>query len=162
MRWIMVRLLLMAALISGCGREAGVLKDLCLRGTNQDPDACSIMIEDIEENRKLLDGMQLDIRGFLVFGYHFMALYPTKDHAILDLTRSAVRVRTPHDQALREELIGYNNMAVRIIGTFVNDGRAGIPEWAGSIRIQRIGPVPAILEREVVPLVEYDDLPEPY
>lgn len=148
--------ILLVSLLVGCEKHSAKLDELCLQGTNENPDACSILVENVEPNRHLLDGKQLDIIGFLEFRYYFMGVYPTRDHSALGLTRSAVRVRTPHDDAEREKLISLNSQPVRIIGTFINDGRVGIPEWAGSITIERIDLLPLDPKVEVNPLIEFD------
>lgn len=156
MRISSVLIIAFSWLLFGCDKRSTQLDELCLQGTDQDPNACSVLVENVEQNRHLLEGKQLDIRGFLVFRHHFMAVYPSQDHSTLGLTRSAVRIRTPHDKAGQKELISFNNQAVRIIGTFINDGRMGAPEWAGSLKIERIGLVPPNIEIEVIPLIEFD------
>lgn len=143
-------------LLLGCDDRTARLDELCVQGTAQDPGACSILVENVEPNRALLAGEQLDLRGYLVFRHYFMGIYPTQDHAALGLTRTAVRVRTPHERRNRDELISFNNQPVRIVGRFVDDGRVGMPEWAGSITIERIGPATLILETEVNPLIEIE------
>lgn len=141
---------------AGCAKPDARLADLCIQGTNQFPDACSILVERVEENRGMLHNRRIDIKGYLVFDYYFMGVYPTKDHAELGLTRRAVRVQTPHDSAGYEQLVSMNNQAVRIVGVFVDDGRRGVPEWAGSIKIDDISLVPPNLETEVRPLIELE------
>lgn len=156
MRFFSVQVGGLCALLVGCGVHDPRLGDLCIQGTNQHPGACSILVERIEDNRALLHNKQVDIRGFLVFRYYFMAVYPTRDHAELGLTRRAVRVQSPHDSAGYDELVSLNNQAVRIVGTFIDDGRRGVPEWAGSIKIDKISLVPPNLETEINPLIEVE------
>jgi hypothetical protein len=156
MRLSSIFVILLGCLLVGCEKRLTRLDELCLQGTNEYPDACSILVENVELNRRLLDGKQLDIIGFMEFRHHFMGVYPTRDHSVLGLTRSAVRVRTPHDDTEREKLVSLNGRAVRIIGTFINDGRVGIPEWAGSIKVDKIDILPPEPEVKVNPLIEFE------